>query len=100
MKQLGVALLALLTAGPFIFSPVSAQMDVQPCLASSTDETKSIEVRARKLPLGSVEFSLRINGTDYWEPPNRFFVYKSVNSGVWLHSSECLLSDASERIAE
>ena len=93
MKQLGVALLALLTAGPFIFSPVSAQMDVQPCLASSTDETKSIEVRARKLPLGSVEFSLRINGTDYWEPPNRFFVYKSVNSGVWLHSSECLLSD-------
>ena len=93
MKPLGVALLALLTACPFAFSSVSAQSEVQPCLASSTDETQYIEVRARKLPFGGVEFSLRINGTDYWEPPNRYLMYNSAVSGVWLYSSECLLSD-------
>lgn len=92
-KKLGIALLGILTAGPFAFSSVSAQLSVQPCLASPTDVEKSVEVRARKLASGSVEFGLRINGETSWEPQYRYFPYASVDNGIWAHSSECRLAD-------
>ncbi len=48
----------------------------EPVVVGRTGWQASVEVRARRLPSGNVEFGLRINGTELWVPVQRYLLYE------------------------
>ncbi len=61
--------------------------------SSSASAASSVEIAARKLSNGNVEFGLRLAGGQRWLPSARYFAYATVDVGRWLRSSPYAMSD-------
>ncbi len=66
---------------------------VGPSGAVSAQTASSVEIAARKLSGGQVEFGLRTGGGHLWLPNARYLTYDTVEVDRWLRSSPFAMSD-------
>ncbi len=64
--------------------------------SESTSAASSIQIAARRLESGNIEFGFKLDGSELWLPDSRFFLYHTANVNQWVLSSPYTMADGSE----